>query len=79
MKMPLEIYTRDRSVLYSIYAKQSTVIPPYLETWIPVHYTSLSNYNYFFESDQGPLSLYTLLVDTFLNYILAKNDFNYIV
>ncbi len=74
VEIPLEMRTRGRPVLHPIHAKKSTIIPPHSQASVPVHHASLPDRDFFFEPDQGPLSLYAHLADASMNFVIAKNS-----
>ena len=67
---------RDRLMLHLIYIKQFIIISSYFQIFILVHYISLLNRDFFFEFDQGSFLLYTHFIDTFINFVITKNNFD---
>ena len=72
----IKIRTKGRVVVHSMYIKKFIIISSHTQLTISIHYINLSNRDFFFESDQLNLTLYTHFVDSSLHAILTKNNSN---
>ena len=77
MRILIEIWPRGTKVYCAIKVKQDVLIHPSQQVSIPIHYyTILLERDLLFKPNKLELTLYAYIIDSFIEAVLARNNFN---